>query len=187
MATLALAAVASSLTAGLGGLGGALISAVAVAGAQYVGGMIDAAIFGGGNSSTQKRVGPRLDNLDGIEYDGVRCDVLDRRAVRRALRDVDRVFHSVGHTSLRASPEALERANVQAARVVLEECLRADVERLATGRAVGDTRLIELQHALIDLVDFLDPDDVRLPGEERHKLPTPRRAVAGRPPAAVTR
>lgn len=63
MATLALTAVASSLTAGLGGLGGALISAVAVAGAQYVGGMIDAAIFGGG-STTSKREGPRLENLD---------------------------------------------------------------------------------------------------------------------------
>jgi dihydroflavonol-4-reductase len=89
------------------------------------------------------RESSRVDNLDGIEYDAVRCDVLDRRAVRRALRDVDRVFHTVGHTSLRASPEKLERANVQAARVVLEECLRAEVERVvftSSVAAVGPAR-----------------------------------------------
>jgi dihydroflavonol-4-reductase len=89
------------------------------------------------------RESSRLDNLDGIEYDAVRCDVLDRRAVRRALRDVDRVFHTVGHTSLRASPETLERANVQAAHVVLEECLRAEVERVvftSSVAAVGPAR-----------------------------------------------
>ena len=89
------------------------------------------------------RESSRLDNLDGLEFDAVRCDVLDRRAVRRALRDVDRVFHAVGHTSLRASPEALERANVQAARVVLEECLRAEVERVvftSSVAAVGPAR-----------------------------------------------
>jgi dihydroflavonol-4-reductase len=89
------------------------------------------------------RESSRLDNLDGLDYDGVRCDVLDRRALRRALRDVDRVFHTVGHTSLRASPETLERVNVQAARVVLEECLRAEVERVvftSSVAAVGPAR-----------------------------------------------
>jgi dihydroflavonol-4-reductase len=83
------------------------------------------------------RESSRLDNLDGLEYESVRCDVLDRRAVRRALRDVDRVFHVVGHTSLRASPETLERVNVQAARIVLEECLRAEVERVVFTSSVA--------------------------------------------------
>jgi dihydroflavonol-4-reductase len=89
------------------------------------------------------RESSRLDNLDDVEHEAVRCDVLDRRAVRRALRDVDRVFHAVGHTSLRASPETLERLNIQTARIVLEECLRADVERVvftSSVAAVGPAR-----------------------------------------------
>jgi dihydroflavonol-4-reductase len=83
------------------------------------------------------RASSRLDNLDGLDYEPARCDVLDRRAVRRALRGVDRVFHAAGHTSLRASPQTLQRANVQATRVVLEECLRADVERVVFTSSVA--------------------------------------------------
>jgi dihydroflavonol-4-reductase len=71
----------------------------------------------------------RLDNLAGLDVEQVTCDVLDRRAVRRALRGVDRVFHVAGLTSLRASREALFRVNVQGTRTVLEEALRAGVER----------------------------------------------------------
>ena len=83
------------------------------------------------------RPSSRLDNLDGLEYEAVRCDVLDRRALRRALRDVDRVFHVAGHTSLRASRETLQRANVQATRTVLEECLRAEVSRVVYTSSVA--------------------------------------------------
>ncbi|HEV2814138.1 MAG TPA: NAD-dependent epimerase/dehydratase family protein [Solirubrobacteraceae bacterium] len=71
----------------------------------------------------------RTDNLEGLELERVRCDVLDRRAVRRAMRGVDRVFHIAGHTSLRASRDVLFRINVQGTRIVLEEALRAGVER----------------------------------------------------------
>ena len=52
------------------------------------------------------------------------------RSVRRAMKGVDRVFHAAGMTSVR--PEDSERlfeVNVGGARIVLEECLRADVER----------------------------------------------------------
>ncbi|GAC1439925.1 MAG: NAD-dependent epimerase/dehydratase family protein [Solirubrobacteraceae bacterium] len=72
----------------------------------------------------------RLDNLAGFEYEPVACDVLDRRAVRRAMRGVDRVFHVAGLTSLRASAERLDRINVEGTRVVLGEALRAGVERV---------------------------------------------------------
>ena len=71
----------------------------------------------------------RLDNLDGLDVEHTRCDVLDRRAVRRALRGVDRVFHIAGLTSLRASRDALFTVNVKGTRIVLEEALRAEVER----------------------------------------------------------
>jgi dihydroflavonol-4-reductase len=76
------------------------------------------------------RASTRLDNVADIEFEPVTCDILDRRAVRRAMRDVDRVYHAAGSTSLRASAEQLFRTNVQGTRVVLEEALRAGVERV---------------------------------------------------------
>ena len=71
----------------------------------------------------------RLDNLEGLDVEPVTCDVLDRRAVRRALRGVDRLFHVAGLTSLRASRDTLFRVNVNGTRLVLEEALRAGLER----------------------------------------------------------
>jgi dihydroflavonol-4-reductase len=71
----------------------------------------------------------RLDNLEGLGVERVTCDVLDRRAVRRALRGVERLFHVAGMTSLRAHRDPLFRVNVQGARIVFEEALRAGVER----------------------------------------------------------
>src|SRR5918994_151788 len=65
----------------------------------------------------------RDEGLAGLECDRARCDLLDRRAVRRALEGVDRVFHSAGLVSLRAGDDAaLFRVNVDATRLVLEEC-----------------------------------------------------------------
>lgn len=78
----------------------------------------------------------RPDNLD-FEHEPVTCDVLDRRAVRRALRGVERVYHVAGLTSLRAPADELFRINVQGTRVVLEECLRADVERVVFTSSVA--------------------------------------------------
>jgi len=73
----------------------------------------------------------RTDNLQGLEYEGVRCDLLDRRAVRRALRGVDRVFHVAGLASMRPEDhERLVQVNVEATRIFLDECLRAGVERV---------------------------------------------------------
>src|SRR4051795_12666298 len=72
----------------------------------------------------------KLDNLDDVEHEAVQCDVLDRSAVRRALKGVDRVFHIAGLVSMR--PEDDQRlfdVNVGGTRTVLEECLRADIQR----------------------------------------------------------
>lgn len=71
----------------------------------------------------------RRDNLAGLDGEAVVADLLDRAAVRRAMRGVDRVLHVAGLTSLRASPARLWQANVEATRVVLEEALRAGVQR----------------------------------------------------------
>jgi dihydroflavonol-4-reductase len=84
-----------------------------------------------------------VDALDGLDVEFVRGDILDRRSVRRALRGVDRVFHVAGLTGLRASAVAHVTVNVQGTRVVLEEALRAGVERVvhtSSVAAVGPAR-----------------------------------------------
>ncbi len=67
--------------------------------------------------------------LEGLEVDVARGDILDRRAVRRAMRDVDRVFHVAGSTSLVLPRDRVFALNVEGTRIVLEEALRAEVER----------------------------------------------------------
>src|SRR4051794_22790522 len=71
----------------------------------------------------------RLGNLTELDVEQVECDVLDRRAVRRAMRGVDRVFHVAGLTNLRADADTMFRVNVQGTATVLEEALAAGVER----------------------------------------------------------
>jgi dihydroflavonol-4-reductase len=83
------------------------------------------------------RESSRMDNLGRLEVDVVRADALDRRAVGRALRGVDRVFHAAGLTSLRAPARRLQEANLEATRVVLEACLRAGVERVVYTSSVA--------------------------------------------------
>jgi dihydroflavonol-4-reductase len=80
----------------------------------------------------------RLEQLKGIEYQAVDCDVLDRPAVRRAMRDVDRVFHLAGLVSMRpADDDRLFEVNVGGTRIVLEEALRAGVERVVHTSSVA--------------------------------------------------
>jgi dihydroflavonol-4-reductase len=83
------------------------------------------------------RPSTRLANLDGLELATAQADVLDRAAMRRALRGVDRVFHVAGLANLRATPQALWKANVEGTRVVLEEALRAGVERVVFTSSVA--------------------------------------------------
>jgi dihydroflavonol-4-reductase len=71
----------------------------------------------------------RLANIADLEAEVVECDVLDRRSVRRAMRGVDRLFHVAGMTNLRADADTLFRINVQGTTIVLEEALRAGVQR----------------------------------------------------------
>jgi dihydroflavonol-4-reductase len=76
--------------------------------------------------------------LEGVEYERATGDVTDRRAVRRAIDGVTKVFHVAGRTSLRAGDrEAVFDANLRGARVVFEEALEAGVERLVHTSTVG--------------------------------------------------
>jgi len=73
----------------------------------------------------------RTDQLAGIEHQAVECDVTDRAAVRRAMRGVERVFHVANLASTRpGDEERLYDVNVGGTRIVLEEALRAGVERV---------------------------------------------------------
>ncbi|HEY1716195.1 MAG TPA: NAD-dependent epimerase/dehydratase family protein, partial [Solirubrobacteraceae bacterium] len=49
---------------------------------------------------TVRRESP-LAALEGLDVRRVRADILDRRAVRRAMKGVERVFHVAGTTNLR--------------------------------------------------------------------------------------
>ena len=89
------------------------------------------------------RPGSEAASLKGLEVGIVRGDVTDRRAVRRALHGVDRVFHLAGMTNLRLSRSEVFALNVEGTRNVLEEALRAGVQRVvytSSVAAIGPAR-----------------------------------------------
>jgi dihydroflavonol-4-reductase len=76
--------------------------------------------------------------LGGINYERINGDVTDRRAVRRAVEGVDRVFHVAGMTSMRAADtERVFDVNVGGTRIVAEEALAAGVERMVLTSSVA--------------------------------------------------
>jgi len=86
------------------------------------------------------RGGSDLGALADLGLRSVEADVCDRRAVRRAMRGVDRVFHLAGTTNLRLNRAQTFALNLEGTRIVLEEALRAGVQRLvytSSAAAVG--------------------------------------------------
>jgi dihydroflavonol-4-reductase len=79
-----------------------------------------------------------------LDVERVRLELRDRRSVRRALTGVERVFHCAGVTSVR--PQDAERLfdiNVGGTKLLMQECLRAGVERVvytSSAAAVGPAR-----------------------------------------------
>jgi dihydroflavonol-4-reductase len=108
-------------------------------GAGFIGSHVARALAARGDDlRLTVRDSTKTENLDGLEYEAVKCDLLDRRQVRRAMRDVDRVFHCAGMTSLRASDaDRLFEVNVIATRNLLEESLRTGVERVVYTSSVA--------------------------------------------------
>ena len=86
-------------------------------------------VLRGDNVRVTTRPRSRLGNLADLDVERVECDILDRRALRRAMRGVDRLFHVAGLTNLRADADTLFRINVQGTTTALEEALAAGVER----------------------------------------------------------
>lgn len=66
-----------------------------------------------------------------------RADVSDRASVRRAMRGVTRVFHVAGVSDPAASRRLAFAINAEGARIVLEEALRAGVERLVLTSSIA--------------------------------------------------
>lgn len=85
-----------------------------------------------------------LDLVADLDFDRATGDVTDRRAVRRAMDGVQRVFHAAGRTSLRdADREVVWDTNVRGTAIVLESALEAGVERAvltSSVSAVGASR-----------------------------------------------
>jgi dihydroflavonol-4-reductase len=77
-------------------------------------------------------------SLSGIEFERATGDVTDRRAVRRAMQGVERVFHVAGAVSMRPSDrERVFAVNVRGTRIVLEEALEAKVGRVVHTSSVA--------------------------------------------------
>src|SRR5919106_4096958 len=108
-------------------------------GAGFIGSHVTRALADRGDDlRLTVRDSTKEENLADLEYETVKCDLLDRRQVRRALRDVERVFHCAGMNSLRASDaDRLFEVNVIGTRNLLEECLRAEVERVVYTSSVA--------------------------------------------------
>jgi dihydroflavonol-4-reductase len=83
-----------------------------------------------------RQASPRAQGLP-ADVERFTGDVRDRRAVRRALQGVERVFHLAGTTNLRTSRADALAINVDGTRLVLEEALRAEVERAVLTSSVA--------------------------------------------------
>ncbi len=93
--------------------------------------------------------------LEGLEYERTTGDVTDRRAVRRAMAGVVRVFHVAGRTSLREQDRAaVWEANARGARLIFDEALKAGVERVVHTSTVGAIGVAKPKGAIDETATF---------------------------------
>jgi dihydroflavonol-4-reductase len=84
------------------------------------------------------RRGSSVEHLADLEFERTSGDVMDRRAVTRAMKEVGRVFHIAGTTSMLSQHrEKVFDLNVKGTRIVLEESLAAGVERVVFTSSVA--------------------------------------------------
>jgi dihydroflavonol-4-reductase len=108
------------------------------------------------------RAKSRTDALDDLHIDKVTADILDRRAIRRAMQGVDRLFHVAGTTSLTMPRRRVFAINVEGTRIVLEEALRAKVQRVvytSSVAAIGPAP----QHSTADETQVFDAGRYQIP------------------------
>jgi dihydroflavonol-4-reductase len=117
--------------------------------------------------------------LAGLEVEEATVQLGDRPALRRALRGVDRVFHVAGTTHLRATPAELARVNVEGTRIVMEEALRAGVERVVHTSSIGAVGPARPNGAVDERHVF--PPGLNVPyAESKHAAETEALRVAAR-------
>src|SRR4051812_40767177 len=125
--------------------GGAALTACVTGATGFVGGHVARLLAERGDAvRVTYRDSARLRRLEGVEVEPVKADVLDRAAMRRALRGCRVVFHSAGYVNSRPA-ERVWRINALSPRVVVEAAAAEDVERVvltstvaAIGTAPGD-------------------------------------------------
>ena len=78
----------------------------------------------------------RLRALEGLDVEVVDADVLDRRAMRRALAGCDVLFHTAGAVASRPY-NRVWRVNAVAPRIAVEEAARAGVGRVVVTSSVA--------------------------------------------------
>jgi dihydroflavonol-4-reductase len=79
----------------------------------------------------------RQETLERLPVKQVRANICDRRSIRRAMQGIEHVFHLAGTTNLAVSRERAFAINLEGTRIVLEEALRADVERVVYTSSVA--------------------------------------------------
>jgi dihydroflavonol-4-reductase len=78
----------------------------------------------------------RLKALTGIRYRRAKCDVLDFRALRRALRDTDVLFHVAGYVA--SSPkERVWQLNARGPEIAVEAAAAAGVRRVVVTSTIS--------------------------------------------------
>lgn len=77
------------------------------------------------------------DALVGPSIERVRADIRDRSSMRRAMRGIERVFHVAGSADLSLPRDAAFAINLEGTRIVLEEALRAQVQRVVYTSSVA--------------------------------------------------
>lgn len=78
----------------------------------------------------------RLARLGGLEPDTVRADILDRAAMRRAVRGCDVVFHTAGIVASKPV-ERVREINALAPRIAVEAAAAEDVRRVVVTSSVA--------------------------------------------------
>ena len=113
------------------------MKAVVTGATGFVGGHVARLLAERGDEVTATYRDPeRLSRLRGIEVREAKADVLDRAALRRAMRDADIVFHTAGFVGSKP-PDRVWQLNALAPRLVVEAAAAEGVGRVVVTASVA--------------------------------------------------
>ena len=82
------------------------------------------------------RAEERLDRLGEVDVEPIRADTMDRSALRRAFRDCELVYHTVGYVGSRP-PERVWEVNALGPRIAVEAAAAEGVRRIVVTSSVA--------------------------------------------------